>query len=136
MARQAATLSLVPAPQAAALRLALRLPARTSGEIVAQREIVDSLQSALDARRQRIIVSESSVNWAKWSGVLALGILTLLAIAFVHCANRQTAAIAIGLFACAVAFSILLIAVQDRPFAGPFRVEPTPLVQVEPSGQR
>jgi hypothetical protein len=135
MARQAATLSLVPAPQAAALRLALRLPARTSGEIVAQREIVDSLQSALDARRQRIIVSESSVNWAKWSGVLALGILTLLAIAFVHCTNRKTAAIAIGLFACAIAVSILLIAVQDRPFAGPFRIKPTPLVQVEPSRQ-
>jgi len=26
----------------------------------------------------------------------------------------------------------LMIGVQDRPFAGPYRVKPTPLVQVEP----
>jgi hypothetical protein len=25
-----------------------------------------------------------------------------------------------------------MIGVQDRPFAGPYRVQPTPLVQVEP----
>ena len=28
--------------------------------------------------------------------------------------------------------SLLMIGVQDRPFAGPYRVKPTPLVQVEP----
>jgi hypothetical protein len=37
------------------------------------------------------------------------------------------------LFASAIAASVLMIAVQDRPFAGPFRVQPTPLVQVLPA---
>lgn len=132
MAQRNATLSLVPGPAAAALKLALRLPARTPGEIAAQREILSSLDSALDARRQRIIVSESSVNWAKWTAVVALGVLTLFAVAFVHSANRRTAAIAMALFACAIAVSVLIIGIQDRPFSGPFRVKPTVLVQVEP----
>ena len=36
----------------------------------AQREIVTAVQNALDARRQRIIVSQSGVNWVKWTGLL------------------------------------------------------------------
>jgi hypothetical protein len=136
MEQQSATLSVVPGPLAAALKLAIALPARSPGQIVAQREIVSSVQSALDARRQRIIISESSVNWAKWVAVLALGILTLLAIAFVHSGNRRTARIAIGLFALAMAVSIVMISVQDRPFSGPFRIKPTVLVQVDPGSTR
>jgi hypothetical protein len=136
MAHRAATLAVVSAPLASALQLALALPAKTPGQVDAQREMVSSLQNALDARRQRIIVSESSVNWAKWAAMLALGILTLVAIAFVHSANRKTAAIAIALFAGAIAISVVMIAVQDRPFAGPFRIKPTVLEQVEPSVAR
>jgi hypothetical protein len=133
MARQTATL-LVPPPQlTSALELALALRARDSGEVVAQREVVASLENALDARRQRIILSESSVNLAKWAGMIGLGILTLIAIAFVHSANRTTAAIAMTLFASAIAVSVLMIAVQDRPFAGPYRVTPSPLIQVQPT---
>ncbi|HEV8102457.1 MAG TPA: hypothetical protein VGP69_01860 [Gaiellaceae bacterium] len=133
MAHQNATL-LQPSPQlASALQLALSLPARNSGQVVAQREIVSSMDTALDARRQRILISESSVNWAKWAGVIGLGILTLIAVAFVHSADRGSAAIAMTLFASAIAASVLMIAVQDRPFAGPFRVQPTPLVQVLPA---
>jgi hypothetical protein len=28
--------------------------------------------------------------------------------------------------------SLLMIGVQDRPFAGPYKVQPAPLIQVEP----
>jgi hypothetical protein len=133
MANQDATLLLAPPQMAAALALALHLPTSDSGQVVAQREIVARLQDALDARRQRIIISDSSVNAAKWTAVFALGILTLVAVAFVHSANRKTAALAITLFASAIAVSMMMISVQDRPFAGPFRVEPTPLIQVQPA---
>src|SRR5437868_588586 len=102
------------------------------GRVVAQREIVTSLESALDARRQRIIISASTVNAAKWAGVIGLGILTLIAIACVHCANRRTLAVALTLFASAMVVSLLMIGVQDRPFAGPYHVKPAPLIQVEP----
>lgn len=132
MAHQNASLTVAPPQMAEAIQVALALPADNPGRIVAQREIVTSLESALDARRQRIIISESTVNSAKWAGVIGLGVLTLIAIACVHCANRRTLAIALTLFASAMVVSLLMIGVQDRPFAGPYHVKPTPLIQVEP----
>ena len=58
------------------------------------------------------------MNWVKWSAVVLLSALTLLAIVFVHSGNRVTAALAMGVFAAAVAVAIVMIAAQDRPFAG------------------
>jgi len=133
MANQTASLVVAPPQLSAALQLALTLPADNPGRVVAQREIVTSLDDALSARRQRILISQSAVNSAKWAGVIALGILTLIAIACVHSANRRAAAIALTLFAAAIVISVLMIGVQDRPFAGPYRVQPTPLIQVEPA---
>src|SRR5262245_40277572 len=132
MAEQRETLTVIPAPLAEALRLAVSFSPRTDGQRDAQHEIVTSLQSALDARRQRIIVSESSVNWVKWMGVILVALLTLIAIAFVHSGNRLSAALAIGLFSAAVAASLMLIVAQERPFSGPFAVRPDVLVQVTP----
>jgi hypothetical protein len=132
MAQQNATLVSAPSQMAQALQVALGLPADNPGRVVAQREIVTSLQAALAARRQRIIISESAVNSPKWMGVIALGILTMIAIACVHSINRRTCAIAMTLWALAIVVSLVMIGVQDRPFAGPFRVKPTPMIQVEP----
>jgi hypothetical protein len=132
MAHRNATLTVIPAPLARAIQLAIALSPRTEGQKAAQREIVDSLQTALDARRQRIIVSESSVNWVKWTGVILVALLTLIAIAFVHSGNRLTAALAMGIFSAAVAVSLMLIAAQERPFSGQFAVRPDVLIQVMP----
>ena len=99
MARHQVTLTMIPAALAEGLRLALELKPEGAGQMAAQREIVASLQTALDARRQRIIVSESSLDWVKWSGLILQAIVTLVAIAFVHSDNRTTAALALGLFA-------------------------------------
>jgi hypothetical protein len=133
MAKGDATLSVVPAALDGALRLALALTPRTEGQRTAQREIVASLQDALDARRERIIVSQSSVNWVKWSGMILVAALTLLAIAFVQSDNPLAAAIALWLFASAAACALVIIASQDRPFNGEFRVRPDVLRQVEPA---
>jgi hypothetical protein len=135
MARQNATLTVVPAPLAQALQLALSLKPSGDGQTTAQRDLVSSLENALDARRQRIIVSHSTVNWVKWAAVIVLAVLTLLAIAFVHSDNRVTAALAMGVFAAAVAITFVLIASQDRPFSGQFGVKPDVLQQVRPRTQ-
>ena len=132
MSHQHATLSVISVPLAEALRVAFGLSPQSPGQVEAQRELIQSLQSALDSRRQRIIVSESSLNWLKWSGVILVALLTLVAIAFVHCDNRRTNALAVGLFASAVAVSLMLIAAQERPFGGRFAVTPDALVQVMP----
>jgi hypothetical protein len=133
MKDQRATLSAVPAPLAGALRLALTLHPANEAQSTGQRELVSSLETALDARRQRIIISESTVSWMKWLAVIALGVLTLMAIACVHSDNRRTAAIALGLFGSAVAVTFVLIASQARPFSGEFGVKPDALLQVAPS---
>jgi hypothetical protein len=132
MARQNASLTVVPQALAGALRLAVALKPTTVGQQVAQREIVTSLEGALDARRQRIILSQSTVNWVKWTAVIALAMLTLGGIALVHSDDRRNAALAMSIFAAAAAVTIVVIASGDRPFSGPFRVSPEVLLQVLP----
>jgi Protein of unknown function (DUF4239) len=133
MARGRARLTITPRPLAEALQLTLGLVPRSDGQAAAQREIVASLQNALDARRQRILISGSAINWIKWTGLLLQGICTLVAIAMVHCDNRATAALALTIFATAVAVCVLLIASHDQPFTGQISVGPDVLLQVMPA---
>lgn len=126
------TLTMTPAPLAEALRVVLDLAPRGDGQSIAQREMLSALESALDARRQRIIISQSSVNWVKWAGILMQAICTFVAIAMVHSDNRTTAGLALGIFATGVAVSIALIASHDRPFTGEIAVKPGVLLQVAP----
>jgi hypothetical protein len=132
MAHGRATLTDVPTSLAALLQLALHIEPRNPGQTLAQRELVTSVEDAFDARRTRIVSSESSFNFAKWGGIYALAIVNLLAIAFVQSGNRISAGIALALFATAAAACLLVIAIQDRPFAGPYRVRPHVLLEVEP----
>jgi multisubunit Na+/H+ antiporter MnhC subunit len=64
--------------------------------------------------------------------VIALSILTLIGIALVHSDNRRNAKLAMSIFAAATAVTIVVIASEDRPFSGAFRVSPAPLIQVLP----
>jgi cytochrome c biogenesis protein CcdA len=115
-----------------ALQVALALTPRGDGEAAAQREMVASLEKALEARRQRIMISQSSVNWVKCTGLLLQAACTLLAIAMVHSDNRLTAALAMALFATGVGISLMLIAAHARPFTGEMSVGPQSLLQVMP----
>jgi Protein of unknown function (DUF4239) len=132
MARHSATLTLAPPKLAEALRLALSLTPQRDGQVAAQREMVASLQSALDARRQRIILSRSSINWVKWTVLLVQAGLTLLTIAMVHCDNRLANRIVLAIFSTGVGVAILLIAAHSRPFTGDVSVRPAVLLQVMP----
>jgi hypothetical protein len=132
MARHAAKLRITPAPLAEALRLDLSLSPQNRGQEAAQREIATAIENALDARRQRITISLSQVNWVKWSCLFVQAIGLLVAIAMMHNDNRRTSAFAMGLFATGVAVSVLLIASHNRPFTGEISVGPDPLLQVLP----
>lgn len=136
MAQHRATLAMVPAPLSNALAVAIALPANGAGQMAAQREIIASLEGALDARRQRILVSRSSVNWVKWTALALQAICTLVTIALVHADNRAAARIALGLFSTAIAVCIVLIAAHDRPFTGQLGVRPAVLLQALPDSER
>jgi hypothetical protein len=132
MAQLAAKPRIIPAPLAEALQLTLSLTPQNRGQETAQGQMAAAIENALDARRQRIIVSLSQVNRVKWVCLLLQAVCVLVAIAMMHSDNRQTAAITMGLFATGMAVSALLIAAHDRPFTGEISVGPAPLLQVLP----
>jgi hypothetical protein len=132
MARQAASLRTAPPALAGALQFVASLNPQGAGQQTAHREIVAALQTALDARRQRIIVSLAEVNPVKWWCLYLQAACALLVIGLVHCDNRLAAGIAMGLFATGVAASVLLIAAHDRPFTGQISVSSAPLLQIMP----
>jgi hypothetical protein len=132
MSRHAATLTLVPPRLDESLKLVLALDPQGNGQSTAQRELVLALETALDARRQRIILSESSMDWVKWAVLLLQAGLTLLAIAIVHSDNRIANRIILAIFATAVGVALVLIASHSRPFTGPLAVSPAVLLQVMP----
>jgi hypothetical protein len=132
MAHKEATLTMIPTPLAQALQTTIALAPRGEGQLAAQREIVTALETALDARRQRILASRAEVNWVKWMCLIVQAVTTLVAIAMVHSDNRTTARIALGLFSTSIAVCILLLLSHDRPFTGQLSVKPAVLMQVEP----
>ena len=132
MARRNATLTIAPARLTEALRLTLSLNAQSPGQVTAQREMVISLENALEARRQRIILSGSSINWVKWTVLLVQAGLTLVAIALVHSDNRVANRIIMTIFATGVGVAVVLLASHSRPFTGEISVHPAVLLQVMP----
>jgi hypothetical protein len=131
MARQTASLRATPPTLVDALQLVIAL--QGEGQQTAKRELISALQSALDARRQRIIISQAEVNPVKWWCIYLQAICEMLAIALTHCDNRLASAIALGLFATGVAAAVLLVAAHDRPFTGQISVGPEPLLQIMPN---
>lgn len=132
MAHHNATLTIAPPKLAEALHLALALTPQGSGQVDAQREMVAAIQNAFDARRQRIVLSGSSINWVKWAVLHIQAGLCLLTIAMVHCDNRLTNKIILAIFASGFGVAIWLIAANTRPFAGEISVKPKLLLQVMP----
>jgi hypothetical protein len=136
MEHQTATLNIIPHYLAEALQYALALKPDGQGQEIAQREMAAQLESALEARRQRVLISHSAVGWVKWSCLVIEAICVLLAVALVHCDDRIAAMISLSLFATGAAACLLLIAAYDRPFIGKLSIGPGPLLQVMPDAPR
>jgi len=132
MARRKRGFQITPQALEEAIRFNLTLTPQSQGQATTQREIATSLENALDARRQRLIISRSQVNLVKWSCLAVQAVCILLTIAMVHIDDRRGSAIAMGIFATGIAVSILLIAAHDRPFTGEVSVGPDPLLQLLP----
>jgi hypothetical protein len=136
MAQGIATLRFTPPLLTEALQFSLALNPTSDGQKIAQHRIITALETAFDARRQRIIISQSQVNLVKWLCLFVQAVAALFAIAMIHCDNRIASATALGLFATGVATAVLLIVSHDRPFTGQISVGPAPLLQVMPNAAR
>ena len=133
MAHHRLTFATLPTTLVEALHLTVSLTPQNKAQRIAQREIVAALHTAADARRQRIVISQSTVGPVKWTAILLQGLCALIAIAMVHSDNRLTCAIAVAIFATGIALASLLIAAYSAPFSGDISVGPALLGQVVPS---
>ena len=124
MAHRTATMNITPHHLDEALQLTLALTPTGQGQQIAQRQIATELEAALDARRQRILISRVQVNFGKWSCLFVQAASALIAIALIQSDNRLATTITMGLFAIGVAASVLLILSHDRPFIGQLSVGP------------
>lgn len=131
MAHHTATLKISSPPLAEALQLTLTLKPHSEGQVTAQTAIVTALEDALDARRQRIVISLSDINKVTWICLIMQAICMLLAIALIHCGNRVASISAMGIFATGVSVSVLIIVSHNRPFGGPIFVDSALLTQIE-----
>ena len=136
MSHRAITLRTVPHALADAVQLTLGLQPTGPGQQIAQREIVTALENAMDARRQRLIISQAQVSVVKWCCIYLQAVCALIAIAMVHSDNRLASASMLFIFATGVAAAVLLIAAYDRPFVGDASVRSDPLLQVMPAADR
>lgn len=130
MAQRRATLSPLPTHLIEALDNVFALKPTDESQQAAKPEIIRALRTALDARRQRIVISESAVGAVKWVAILFQGIVCLGR----HChgARRQPACVRDNVHTLCnrVALSVLLIAAYSRPFTGEISVAPELLKQV------
>src|SRR6476659_2160333 len=69
MAHEHLTLTPVSTHLVEALQLTISLKPQDESQRTAQREIVSALRTALNARRQRIIISQSEVGPVKWAAI-------------------------------------------------------------------
>jgi hypothetical protein len=130
MAEQRATLATLPMTLMEAMQYTLSFKAADENQTTAKREIVNALERAMEGRRQRIVISQSTVSSVKWAAILLQALCALIAIAMVHSDNRLTCAIALTIFATGVAICVLMIAAYTRPFTGEISVGPDLLQQV------
>ncbi|WP_047307099.1 DUF4239 domain-containing protein [Rhodopseudomonas palustris] len=83
------------------------------------------------ARNTRISLSTDRTSDLKWISVLLLGIITQAALALVHLDKpRTTMTAALTVFATGAIVALGLIALQEDPFSGIFRVSAVPLEHV------
>ena len=80
MAQQRATLSVLPAALIEALQNTLAAVPADDGQRTAQRDIISALETAFEARRQRIVISQSTVSSVKWAGLLLQALCALVAL--------------------------------------------------------
>jgi cell division protein FtsN len=111
MATQRETLSELPTALIEATQTALAVSPADEGQRTAQREVVDALEQAMEVRRQRIVISQSTLTT-------------------VNSDNQLTCRIALALFATGIALSVLLIAASSHTFTSEISVGPELLKQV------
>lgn len=106
------------------------VPADAGQQLVQQRAVA-AVEQALDARRERLLLSKASLDPTQWIVIFILDLLILVTISMIHVDRRATTAVNLIIFSSALAACLVLLMVNDRPFAaGGNTVMPTPIEEV------
>ena len=125
MVRGRATLRSLPPGLLDAMRALLSFVPSGGGQTVVQQATLTAIDRALEARRNRILLSRAIIAPHQWAVIFLLDALILLTVAMVHLGRPLTIAVAQFLFSTAVAACLVLLMANDRPFAeGGVTLEP------------
>ena len=79
------------------------------------------------ARNDRLALSSDHTNDLKWLVVIALGLITQVAIGLVHLERPRAFMASLIVFSTAAVVTLGIIALQEYPFDGAFQVSPAPI---------
>jgi hypothetical protein len=131
MAQATANLRRIPPGLSDAMTALLSVAPTGMGQQVAQQRAVIAIEQALQARRQRIVLSQTKIAPVQWVVVVLLTALLLLTIGIVHIDKPATSAVGMAILSAAVASCLVLLMALGRPFGvGGVTLEPTPLREV------
>jgi hypothetical protein len=100
--------------------------AKTSGNAI-QSALLNATIRLGTARNERLALSADHTNDLKWIMVILLGLFTQVAIALVHMERPRAFVASLVLFSGAVVVTLGIIALQEYPFYGAFRISPAPI---------
>jgi Protein of unknown function (DUF4239) len=131
MGRGEANLQAIPTGLTDAMAAVLSFtPAQPAQQLAQERALV-AIEHALEARRDRIRLSQVQIAPIQWALIVVLTMLILVTIAMIHIDNRTAMAATLWIFSTAVAACLVLLMVYDRPFAfGGVTMAPTSLREV------
>lgn len=104
------------------------LPLRALAGVVragSNEELHAALAAAIGARETRIRIATYRMLPARWSLVVVLGALTVLAVGLVHADHPRARAIALGMVSFGIACCFLVMFIHARPFLGVLALKPT-----------
>ena len=90
----------------------------------------NSPASVCTARTDRLSLSSDQTNDLKWISVLVLGLMTQVALGLVHLEKPRALLAALTVFSTAAVVALGLIALQEHPFQGSFRISSAPLARL------
>ena len=134
MASGQATLQSIAVGLAEALTEVLSFVPTEANQRLAQERALVAIEQALNARRNRLLLSQAEISPIQWTLIVVLAMLILVTIALIHIDKRVAMASSMFIFSTAIAACLVLLMVYDRPFgAGGFTVTPAVLRAVMPN---
>ena len=107
-------------------------PVQSNQQLAQQRALV-AIEQALEARRNRVLLSQAEIAPIQWIVIIGLAVLLLITLAMVLIQERLAMAITMFIYSTGIALCLVLLMVYDRPFGvGGFIVQPTVLRDIMP----